>query len=208
MEEHHSVAPTTCRRSWPVSCFKRLWSAFPRASRLLGAGLRLGAVAQCAHGQALGTPSERGSSREEAALGCVCEQVWFSTQPMEEPATSGELINLFDRIRGTGCCFPPTTRIGISTIRATRFTPIYAGPARAVLDEMAQVLQAGLMARHVVATVDQIRRASACWSRSMDAKSGTSMSRASISPSAIVARMRGRPRARDHRRARRGDGAG
>ncbi len=28
----------------------------------------------------------------------VREQVWFSTQPMEEPATSAELIDLFDRI--------------------------------------------------------------------------------------------------------------
>src|SRR3978361_2333617 len=29
----------------------------------------------------------------------VRQQVWFTTQPMEEPATAAQLIDLFDRIR-------------------------------------------------------------------------------------------------------------
>ena len=53
--------------------------------------VRLGAVAVLAAGQAVAADAGRDAASAEGAVGYIRSQVWFTTQPMEEPADKQEL---------------------------------------------------------------------------------------------------------------------
>jgi 3-phenylpropionate/trans-cinnamate dioxygenase ferredoxin subunit len=84
--------------------------------------------------------------------------VWFTTQPMEEPGRASQLIDLFDRIGWD----PPAVLDRLSALGFRRSALRLQGAAQRgaahpiALWQCASVLRDRLMARHVVATVDDI----------------------------------------------------
>src|SRR4051794_22101956 len=98
MEEHHSVAQTM-QAVLTSLVFEGVFERFPKLRVVIMEG-GLGWI------PSLSARMDKHWSRLRSQVPhlkrppseYVREQVWFSTQPMEEPATAAELIDLFDRI--------------------------------------------------------------------------------------------------------------
>ena len=124
----------------------------------------------------------------------IRDHIWLTTQPMEEPRAREHLLDVDGAgSAATGCCSPPTTRTGTSTIRPSALPrALDPGAARADLSRQRRAaLPARLMepARRRDRS-PRSRPAAASWSRSAAARSWSSTSTASISRSSTAARTR------------------
>jgi hypothetical protein len=73
-----------------------------------------------AHGQALVAPAQRSAASEAQPSEYISEQVWFTTQPMEEPGTrlATDRPVRPDRL-GSPAVLDRLSALGLSTIRVT-----------------------------------------------------------------------------------------